>query len=249
MNDWTKGLGLPRIVVCPAGRLGLFLAVFLLLAACGPDTEEVRRIVRDEIARVEVPNDFSDVYIEAVESVVCVLVKRDEIGWSQCATGFYVDDAGTVFTAEHVVELEDYRVERIAVLRSEGRPVEYIVHRELDHLRGVLLVPRDVQITSKPLPIANSTSLGELVIILGYAENLIVEEALIVTQGVVGAMVGFGGPQTSIDYLMSDTATYYGGSGGPWLNRRGEVVAFTELGGGEDGPYSYGVDLTRWVFQ
>ena len=84
---------------------------------------------------------------------------------------------------------------------------------------------------------------------LGYAENLIVEEALIATQGVVGAMVGFGGPHTSIDYLISDTATYYGGSGGPWLNRHGEVVAFTELGRGEDDPYIYGVNLTRWALQ
>ena len=111
--------------------LWVSLVAVLLLAACGPDTEEIRRIVRDEIAR-EMPNDFSDVSIEAVESVVCVLVK-DEIGWSLCATGFYVDDKGTVFTAEHVVELEDSRVERITVLGSKGRPVEYVVHRELDH--------------------------------------------------------------------------------------------------------------------
>ncbi len=175
------------------------------------------------------------------DSVVCVEVAVQGTAY-QCATGFYVDDQGSVLTVDHVVYFDDVLADKISVIGSDGRSVRYKIEEELDHINGVLLTPHGGQVQSKPVVIARSISLGETIYLLGYARNIVEEDILIASEGVVGAVARWGTRTTGVDYIIGTAVTSAGGSGGPMLNANGEVVGYLELTSNDD-PFIYAVSL------
>ena len=84
--------------------------------------------------------DLAAVYQQVVASVVCVDITTNESEYL-CATGFYIDDAGTVLTAAHAVEFEGETVTGIDIIAQDGSHTKYRTHRTIAALDAVLLVP------------------------------------------------------------------------------------------------------------
>ena len=70
---------------------------------------------------------------DAEHAIVCVTT-----GLHLCSTGFYVDSAGTVMTAAHVLELNESRQE-IMVVNSVGYSRDYTAWNELSDIDAVYL--------------------------------------------------------------------------------------------------------------
>ena len=174
------------------------------------------------------------------ESVVCVNV-RDNETWYLCATGMYTDDSGSVLTASHVID-GTINVVEIEVVDYTGTSRTYRKARELRHLDAVVLVPSSGRVQSKPISVASSSRQGEPVALMGYAGNLVSEDILIVTQGLLAATTKWGTGASAIDYHVLDVLSNIGGSGSPVLNQHGEVIGFLDFSGIND-DFRYAVDM------
>ena len=172
---------------------------------------------------------------QVLPSVVCVEVVADGTEYP-CASGFYVDDIGTVVTSAHVVD----DVESIAVRgqRQDAAAVEYgLSHVELLSMVALLRPADGAARASVSLPTADGWRRGEAVAVLGYPDNDLAWDLLTVTTGVISA----GAEQEGIPYVLLDGATAPGSSGGPVVNMAGELVAMASAG---LEPFSYAIDLS-----
>ena len=182
-----------------------------------------------------------DLLEDVKNSVVCVSVTTSESKYL-CSTGFYVDDKGTVLTAEHVVDHEDLTA--ITVFNSAGRQFRYRVARVVAE-DAALLVPVSGRVQSKAVRLADSYRQGEAIFTYGYSDIVFSDDLPVVTTGVVGASFTFGGsPQ-----IAAALGAAPGGSGGPIFTMQGEVVgvlwAAPGIYGGDFDPFSYIIDLTK----
>ena len=181
------------------------------------------------------------------DSVVCVTVRDAETAYL-CATGFYIDEVGTVLTAAHVVDPDDIEVLDIEVSSSTVRGRPYVVKHFLDSIYAAVLVPQRGAIQSAPARIGTGYALGERVMAMGYPGNTLAEDILMVMEGVVGGKTVWGDGTTGVPYIIMDLLSNYGASGGPVFTADGAVIGFVDFGGVDD-PYSYAVDITGWSFE
>ena len=186
---------------------------------------------------------------QTIDSVVCVAVTTTE-WFYDCSTGFYVDTAGTVLTAAHILQDIEGRVVEISVVPSSGgRGREYRVAREKGAY-GLLLEPASGGATSKPLSIAPSYELGEPIAVVGYPNNALLTPKLTITTGTLASAVQ---EAPNSWFLLVDARVYVGNSGGPVLNGAGAAIGFIEGLGlvdefGFADPFSYVVDITGQRF-
>lgn len=186
--------------------------------------------------------DAAAVHRDVIESVVCVVLTTREWLYN-CASGFYIDQKGTVLTALHAVEPnEGDTVERIEVIQPDGNRVEYRVQREIDALDAAVIVPKNGRISSRPLQIAQDYSLGQEVLVVGYSSNLVEDDVLLTTAGLLGGVTTWGSGVSAVEYIVLDLGITSGGSGGPVVNKAGEVVGFVSFVGVDD-PFAYAVSI------
>ena len=178
-------------------------------------------------------------------SVVCVSISDAETSY-QCSTGFYVDERGTVLTAEHVINPTEIDVTIIEVISETGRHF-YTIKRNLPGIEATLLSPRN-RIQSVPVQIATAYAQGEPVMLMGYPQNLIAESVLTVTAGIIGGRAISGPVTTGVPYIIMDLEAASGASGGPVFNVNGEVVGVLQASELFE-TISYATDITARSFQ
>ena len=123
------------------------------------------------------------VVAEARPSVVIINTKLSG-GRTSGGTGFYVDDRGTVLTAAHGV-VDPTPVE-ITVTTVDGGSEFYVVERVFAGKDAALLVPKDVSVSSRGLPIATSAPvIGAPVVVVGDKAIWMPEERPFAQFGVV----------------------------------------------------------------
>ena len=94
------------------------------------------------------------------------------------------------------------------------------------------------QVSRSPLTSAASYSIAEPVMLPGYSSNIVEEDLLIVSSGIIGATALWGSGVTAVDYSIEDAGMAGGGSGAPVLNMDGHLVGINSHVDSE-GPFAY----------
>ena len=152
-------------------------------------------------------------------SVVHIVLETGASG-----SGFIVDGAkGHILTNEHVVR--GSRGGIVTVIFGDGTRTEAEVRAADASVDIALLRVRSTR-SLHSLTFASSVSMGETVIALGYPFGRMLGEEVTMTTGVVSSFRVDG----AVRYVQTDAALNPGNSGGPLLNRRGEVVGMNTSG-------------------
>ena len=138
------------------------------------------------------------------------------VGPSGAGSGFVVDAEGYILTNDHVIAGPG----QLTVFFDQGARMTPQVIAS-DPARDIALLKVESSRELRALPLATDAREGEEVVAIGYPLDL--EGGMSVTQGIVSAFRSYGG----VDYVQTDAATNKGSSGGPLLNRRGEVVGMS----------------------
>jgi len=138
------------------------------------------------------------------------------LGPSGAGSGFVVDADGYILTNDHVIAGPG----QLTVFFDSGARLTPQVIAS-DPARDIALLKVESGRTLRALPLAIEAREGEEVLAIGYPLDL--DGGMSVTQGIVSAFRSYGG----VDYVQTDAATNKGSSGGPLLNRRGEVVGMS----------------------
>ena len=202
-----------RIVAVAASIAGVTaLLISGLTAAFGPnapkrDMEELRR----KVSNLEKQTYNQNAAIDAVRNKIDPATPVKFGG-----TGFLIDGKGYLATSAHVVE--DAR--RIFVQDAKGSDfrAEVVLRDNTKDLAILKIIDEDYKpYTTLPYNISrSSTELSEPVFTLGYPKDEIVYG-----EGYLSAKTGLKGD--TLAYQVSLSANP-GNSGGPVLNRRGEVI-------------------------
>jgi serine protease Do len=160
-------------------------------------------------------------------------------------TGFIVDAAGVILTANHVVADAD----RVLVRLADGR--EYVatdVRTDPKTDVAILRIAADGPLPTLPLGDSDVVEVGDWVLAIGSPFGL----DATVTAGIISAKGRGPNITEREDFLQTDAAINPGNSGGPLVNLQGEVVgintAISTRGGGNDGvAFTVPINLARWV--
>ena len=186
--------------------------------------------------------DAAAIYREVFDSVVCITVTTANWFYS-CSSGFYLDQKGSVLTALHVVDPhESESAEKIEVIQPDGNRMEYRVQREIESLDAAIIVPKNGRVSSTPLRTAKGYSLGQEVVVVGYSSNLVEDDVLLTTSGLLGGVATWGSGVSAVEYIVLDLGISPGGSGGPVVNKDGDAIGFISVVGVND-PFVYAVSI------
>jgi S1-C subfamily serine protease len=208
-----------------AGLAVLALATFALTR--GPDTPpltkaDVNAAVRDGIADAQrrasqAPPDAATAYQAALPSLVAI--STQEAGGHGTGAGVVASRDGSVLTALHVVE----SASSVTVTFADGtRATATVAHRDPANDIAVL-VPARLPEVVVPAVLGGAAQVGDPVFALGHPLGL--DDSL--TAGVVSALdrsVEVSAGRTLEGLIQFDAAVNPGSSGGPLLNRAGQVV-------------------------
>jgi serine protease Do len=160
-------------------------------------------------------------------------------------SGFVIDPAGIILTANHVVanaesvkvKLHDGRVFMATDIKTDPRTDVAIVRIQPD---GMLPFIR--------LGDSDSTEIGDWVLAIGSPFGL----DATVTAGIISAKGRGPNITEREDFIQTDAAINPGNSGGPLINLNGEVIgintAISTRSGGYDGVgFAVPINLARWV--
>ena len=235
---------LPFAVVLVAVFSGVLLYVYLFPAPVPPSEDEINSIVAQAMASATPPPpDSALVYQYILPSVVLIQTKQESSGDNGefgVGSGVVVNENGDILTAYHVIanatEIEVLFAEGtyaaaqvisadpdtdIAVLHPD-RPPEVIVPAVLGN-PGAMRVGDEAFAVGNPLGLAASMSAG---VISGFDRSASVKETGQRLEGLI----------------QFDTAVNPGSSGGPLLNRQGQVVGIvTALANPSEQSYFIGI--------
>ncbi len=140
---------------------------------------------------------------------------RKKEGFST-GTGFFVTKEGHFVTNHHVVD----EATSVTVVMADGTRHAARILKQ-DPANDIVLAKIDAK--TAPLPIAVDTKIrkGDEVLALGYPLITIQGQEQKATFGRVNALSGF---QNDIRFFQIDVPIQPGNSGGPLINRRGEVI-------------------------
>ncbi len=163
--------------------------------------------------------DFSGIIEDAIKSVVTI---RTDVGQG---TGFIITDDGYIVTNAHV--LVGGKTITAITYEQENLPAKFIGYNA-DYDIALLKIDKSVQ----SIEIGNSDELqiGEKVIAIGNPLGL----QFSVSEGIVSA-INRPGANGINAYIQTDAALNPGNSGGPLINKQGEVIGINnfKIGGGE----------------
>lgn len=163
--------------------------------------------------------DFSAVIENAVKGVVSVGTE------DSTASGFIISLDGYVVTNYHVVE--GAKTIQILTYDNQVKPVTLIGY---DSKRDIALLKASGTFDSLSLADSDSLQVGQKVIAIGNPLGL----SFSVAEGIISA-VHREGPNGLEEYIQTDTSLNPGNSGGPLINKNGEVIGITnfKVGGTE----------------
>lgn len=130
-------------------------------------------------------------------------------------SGSFIDPSGYIVTNRHVIE----DANRISVQIPDGRVLSAITVRFSELFDVAILKVDGSGFPVLTLGDSDSVQQGQEVIVIGYPRaSALGSETATVTRGIVSAL------RPAQGYIQLDAALNPGNSGGPVLNRRGEVV-------------------------
>ena len=157
-------------------------------------------------------DDLSGIVRQSRLAVVTILAGE------QLGSGFFVSTDGYLLTTSHVVRQVDGPTIRLA----DGKSVSASVVRNDEEKDLALLKASGSGYPALPLGDSNKVVQGESVITIGSPIGL---EGT-VTQGIISAVRK---ASNGITYIQTDAAVNPGNSGGPLLNRAGQVIGVNTL--------------------
>jgi len=205
------------------------LAVLALTA--GPDTppvtaSDVDKAVQDGIAKAKedaakAPPDAAAAYRVALPSMVTVATERTSSSGAQHGTGagIVVNAAGSVLTALHVVD----QAGSIEVTFSDGTSSSASIATKDPASDIAVLTPQRLPQVVVPAVLGGGLQVGDPVFALGHPLGLTGS----LSAGVVSALgrtIQVGSDRTLKNLIQFDAAVNPGNSGGPLLNKAGQVV-------------------------
>ncbi len=209
---WWMTAGLVALVI-------LLVAGFLLLSRPAPPVltgAAFEKAVETYLRKRPYDPSPANVAFAVIHPSLIVVQGKDSLG-----AGIVVDEAGTILTCLHVVA----GAERITVTFSDGFESEaHLVSVQPENDLAVLrpdIVPENLV----PAILAGTADLhiGDPVVAVGNPFGLVAS----VSEGVVSGLGRTASTENGIDLknlIQFDAAVNPGNSGGPLLNRRGEVI-------------------------
>jgi serine protease Do len=164
-------------------------------------------------------SDFSGVIEDAIQSVVTIKTDVSQ------GTGFIIDAEGYVITNAHVLS----GARSVNAITSQQKQIlAELIGYDLNLDLALLKIPGNYQ----EIELGNSDNIqiGEKVIAIGNPLGL----QFSVSEGIVSA-VNRPGSNGIEAYIQTDAALNPGNSGGPLINKQGEVIGINnfKVGGGE----------------
>lgn len=163
--------------------------------------------------------DFSGIIEDAIKSVVTI---RTDVGQG---TGFIIDSEGYIVTNAHVLSGGRY----VQALTYEQETINAVfIGYDSEFDLALLKIPGNYQ--KLELADSNDIQIGEKVIAIGNPLGL----QFSVSQGIVSGVDRTGANGLDV-YVQTDAALNPGNSGGPLINKEGEVIGINnfKVGDGE----------------
>ena len=221
----------PRRWVLAAIVVMAVLAVAVFAFTRGPDTApitatDVNKAVQNGIAKAQedaskAPPDAAAAYRVALPSLVTIATRRTGSNGAERGTGagVVVNAEGTVLTALHVVE----GARSIEVTFSDGTTSSASVEDQDQATDIAVLTPQRLPQVVVPAILGGGAQVGDAVFALGHPLGL--NGSL--SAGIVSALdrtIRVSSDQTLEGLIQFDAAVNPGNSGGPLLNKAGQVV-------------------------
>jgi putative serine protease PepD len=189
---------------------------------------------------------FSDVFREVSPSVVQIFsVAIDPFSVRQrvqlgVGTGFVIDDDGHVVTNAHLVH--GTREIMISINEGEMLASEIVGVDPISDMAVIKLKDSSIQLRKAPLGNSDDLDIGEEVLAVGYPFGI----GKTATRGIISGMkrvVPFSTSSWLTPLIQTDAAISPGNSGGPLLNRCGEVVAVNTLASTEGQNINFSIPI------
>jgi S1-C subfamily serine protease len=218
----------PRRVIAAVTAALAVIALGLFALTRGPDPApltkaDVNAAVRDGIADAQrkasqTPPDAARAYQAALPSIVTISTEEDSGGHGTGA-GVVASSDGSILTALHVVETAS----SVSVTFADGTRSGATVLKRDEANDIAVLAPAQLPQVLVPAVLGGGAQVGDAVFALGHPLGL--SDSL--TAGVVSALdrkVRVSADRTLDGLIQFDAAVNPGSSGGPLLNRSGQVV-------------------------
>lgn len=176
---------------------------------------------------------------ETIKSIVQV-VQVDSLGPCAWGSGTVVGDELTVLTNFHVIEaisdcpnakLEVWTVSALDERPSPTHSAVVLVQDETADLAILRLTPKtSITPALRPVPIRNSTTVGEEIFIIGFPN--IGGSSITISKGIVSGYT----KDRGVSWIKTDASISGGNSGGAAVNTKGELIGVpTMASASEDG--------------
>jgi S1-C subfamily serine protease len=205
-NKYKKDIA---VAACVGGAIAIVMSSLFLYLSPSATNNQIQQLSKDieNIKRNQ----------QAQGSIINDVTNRipKNVNYISGGTGFLIDGKGYIITNAHVLKGSG-----ATVVNNTGKEFNAkIVHIDNNKDLAILKVDDTEYKPVKSLPYAigkNSSDLGEEIYTLGYPRNDVTY-----TQGYLSAQTGFRGDSLSYQIQMNANP---GNSGGPVLNKQGEVI-------------------------
>jgi S1-C subfamily serine protease len=165
---------------------------------------------------------MSEVYAKVAPSVVQIKALRADGTLGEAGSGVVIDDAGDILTALHVVQ----NAQSLTVVFSDGTESSAVIIAQVAESDIAALRPANTPAQLLPATLGNPSSLriGDDAIVVGNPFALTRSLSTGVISGLGRSLQVPNQGRTLSGLIQFDAAVNPGSSGGPLVNRDGEVV-------------------------
>ena len=165
---------------------------------------------------------MSDVYAKVAPSVVQIKAQSADGKLSDLGSGVVIDDAGDILTALHVVQ----NAQRLTVVFADGTESSAVIISEVAESDIAALRPANTPAQLQAATLGNPSALriGDDAIVVGNPFALTRSLTTGVISGLDRSVQAPNQGRTLSGLIQFDAAVNPGSSGGPLVNRDGEVV-------------------------
>jgi S1-C subfamily serine protease len=225
-RGWQKfRAGVKRAAPFASGVLAA-LAGFLLFSVLFPGQHimtqnEVNNTVAQALASATPRPPFSEHVYEVIQPSL-ILIETHSTGENDLGSGVIIDDAGDILTSLHVVAHAD----DIQVTFADGTKTGATIAASVAQNDMALLTPDNLpaQIVPAVLGNPNTMRVGDEAFVVGNPFGLYSSMSAGVISGFDRSFQPATSPQVLRGLIQIDAAVNPGNSGGPLLNRDGEVI-------------------------